>query len=69
MVIIEMENGKQIKLELYPDKAPITVENFLKLVSAGFYDGLIFHLSLIHIWSAGSRSSWKSSRLASRRRS
>ena len=43
MVIIEMENGKQIKLELYPDKAPITVENFLKLVSAGFYDGLIFH--------------------------
>ena len=43
MVIIEMENGKQIKLELYPDKAPITVENFLKLVGAGFYDGLIFH--------------------------
>ena len=43
MVIIEMENGKQIKLELYPDKAPITVENFLKLVSADFYDGLIFH--------------------------
>ena len=37
MVIIEMENGKQIKLELYPEKAPITVENFLKLVSAGFY--------------------------------
>ena len=43
MVIIEMENGKQIKLELYPDKAPITVENFLKLVKSGFYDGLIFH--------------------------
>ena len=32
MVIIEMENGKQIKLELYPDVAPITVENFEKLV-------------------------------------
>lgn len=43
MVVIEMENGKQIKLELYPEKAPITVENFLKLVGAGFYDGLIFH--------------------------
>lgn len=43
MVVIEMENGKKIKLELYPDKAPITVENFLKLVKDGFYDGLIFH--------------------------
>lgn len=43
MVIIEMENGKQIKLELYPDKAPITCENFIKLVKDGFYDGLIFH--------------------------
>lgn len=43
MVVIELENGKEIKLELYPDKAPITVENFLKLVKSGFYDGLIFH--------------------------
>ena len=43
MIIIEMENGKQIKLELYPDKAPITVENFEKLVGEGFYDGLTFH--------------------------
>ncbi len=43
MVVIEMENGKKIKLELYPEKAPITVENFLKLVKEGFYDGLIFH--------------------------
>ena len=43
MVVIEMENGKKIKLELYPDKAPITVETFLKLVKDGFYDGLIFH--------------------------
>lgn len=38
-----MENGKEIKLELYPEKAPITVENFLELVKSGFYDGLIFH--------------------------
>lgn len=43
MVVIEMENGKKIKLELYPDKAPITVANFEKLVKQGFYDGLIFH--------------------------
>lgn len=43
MVVIELENGKNIKLELYPDKAPITVANFLKLVGEGFYDGLIFH--------------------------
>ncbi len=43
MVVIELENGKKIKIELYPDKAPITVENFLKLVGEGFYDGLIFH--------------------------
>ena len=43
MIIIEMENGKEIKLELYPDKAPITVENFEKLVGEGFYDGLTFH--------------------------
>lgn len=43
MVVIELENGKKIKLELYPDKAPITTANFLKLVGQGFYDGLIFH--------------------------
>ncbi|MCD7742356.1 MAG: peptidylprolyl isomerase [Ruminococcus sp.] len=43
MVVIEMENGKKIKLELYPDAAPITVANFEKLVNEGFYDGLIFH--------------------------
>ena len=43
MVVIEMKNGDTMKLELYPDAAPITVENFLKLVEQGFYDGLIFH--------------------------
>ena len=42
-VIIEMENGGAITLELYPDAAPVTVENFKKLVSEGFYDGLTFH--------------------------
>ena len=43
MVVIEMENGGVIKLELYPEHAPKTVENFLSLVNSGFYDGLTFH--------------------------
>ncbi len=40
---IEMQDGGVIKAELYPDIAPITVENFVKLVNEHFYDGLIFH--------------------------
>lgn len=43
MVTIEMENGKKIVVELDPTAAPETVKNFEKLVSEGFYDGLIFH--------------------------
>lgn len=43
MVVLEMENGKKIEIELYPDVAPKTVENFENLVSAGFYNGLTFH--------------------------
>ncbi len=43
MVVIEMENGGKIKLELDENTAPITVANFTKLVGEGFYDGLIFH--------------------------
>ncbi len=43
MVVIEMENGGIMELELYPDIAPITVSNFEKLVKSGFYDGLCFH--------------------------
>lgn len=43
MVVIEMENGKKIKIELYPEIAPKTVANFEKLVKEGFYDGLTFH--------------------------
>ena len=40
---ITMANGKQITLELYPDVAPNTVNNFIALANGGFYDGLIFH--------------------------
>lgn len=43
IVTFEMENGKIMKAELYPDNAPNTVNNFISLVSDGFYDGLIFH--------------------------
>lgn len=42
-VTIEMENGKKIVVELYPESAPQTVANFVELVKSGFYDGLGFH--------------------------
>lgn len=43
IVTITMEDNSTITLELYPDKAPNTVNNFVSLVNKGFYDGLIFH--------------------------
>ena len=43
IVTIEMENGDVMKAELYPEIAPNTVNNFISLVSKGFYDGVIFH--------------------------
>lgn len=42
-VCLELNTGKKINLELYPEHAPISVENFVKLVKDGFYDGLCFH--------------------------
>lgn len=42
-VKVTMENGKEFIIELYPEHAPLTVENFLSLVKEGFYDGLTFH--------------------------
>lgn len=41
--VIEMENGKTMTLELYPEKALVTVDNFVQLAESGFYNGLIFH--------------------------
>ena len=41
--VIKMQNGENINLELYPDIAPITVENFVKLANQGFYNGVTFH--------------------------
>ena len=43
IITIEMKDGGVIKAELYPDIAPISVDNFVKLASKGFYNGLTFH--------------------------
>ena len=43
VVTIEMENGGIIKVELYPEYAPNTVNNFISLINKNFYDGIIFH--------------------------
>ena len=43
MVVITMDNGKKMEIELYPEIAPETCANFEKLVKAGFYNGLTFH--------------------------
>jgi dipeptidyl-peptidase-4 len=43
IVTFEMQNGKTFKAELFPDKAPNTVNNFVSLVQKGFYNGIIFH--------------------------
>ena len=43
MIVIEMDNGGIIRIELDEENAPITCANFRKLVNSGFYDGLTFH--------------------------
>lgn len=43
IVTIKMQSGNEIKVELYPEIAPNTVNNFVSLVNKGFYDGVIFH--------------------------
>ena len=43
IVSMEIENYGTIKMELYPDMAPNTVKNFIKLINEGYYNGLTFH--------------------------
>lgn len=43
IIVITLDNDKEIKCELYPEVAPKTVANFVKLVNEKFYDGVIFH--------------------------
>ena len=43
IVTITMENGDVMKAELYPEIAPVSVNNFISLIKKGYYDGLIFH--------------------------
>ncbi len=43
IVTITMENGDLIKAELYPEIAPISVNNYISLINKKYYDGLIFH--------------------------
>lgn len=43
VVTFTMENGDVMKAELYPDIAPVSVNNFINLIQKNFYDGLIFH--------------------------
>ena len=43
VVTITMENGDVMTAELYPEIAPVSVNNFISLIKKGYYDGLIFH--------------------------
>ncbi|BEP29220.1 peptidylprolyl isomerase [Helicovermis profundi] len=43
IVTIELADDKKIVIDLYPEKAPNTVNNFISLINSGFYDGLTFH--------------------------
>ena len=43
IVSMEIEGYGTIKMELYPDEAPNTVKNFIKLINEGYYNGLTFH--------------------------
>ncbi len=50
---IEMENGAVIPFELYDEEAPITVNNFVKLIKEGYYDGKTFHRVIANFVSQG----------------
>ena len=53
--IIEMEKGGRIVIEFYPEDAPNTVDNFIKLTNKGFYNGLIFHRVIKGFMAQGGR--------------
>ena len=57
-VRIELNNGKKIDIELYPEYAPKSVENFIDLVKSGFYDGLCFHRVIDGFMIQGGGFSW-----------
>ena len=57
VVTLEIKDLGIIKMELYPQIAPETVENFVSLVNSGFYDGLIFHRVIPNFMIQG-RSGW-----------
>ena len=50
---ITMENGAEIPFDLYPESAPITVENFVTLIEKGYYNGKTFHRVIPHFVSQG----------------
>jgi peptidyl-prolyl cis-trans isomerase B (cyclophilin B) len=56
IITMELENGGIIKLELYPEVAPTTVNNFISLARKGFYDGLKFHRVNPRFYDTGRRS-------------
>ena len=58
-VRIEFENGSIINLELYPECAPETVENFVALVKDGFYDGVCFHRVIPDFMVQGGGFEWE----------
>ena len=53
IITIEMEDGRSIKAELYPEIAPNTVNNYISLVKKGFYNGLIFHRCIANFMIQG----------------
>ena len=58
-VKVEMDGGGEFIIELYPEYAPKTVENFLKLVNDGFYEGLTFHRVMDNFMAQGGDGSEK----------
>ena len=62
MATLTLEDGNEILIYLYPDKAPNTVANFISLANSGFYDGLTFHRVVEDFMtqrSARSSSCWR----------